>query len=156
MIMNKQGKGPNLTTLIIGVVIFIGVMLLIFSPYVGMYNVFMDANAITIGPQEMATYTNLTSNKQNLGMFAANLTTNTNNVVENLDIILKSAFAVGALGVKAVQSFIVLPVIMLDIVNSFSSVTHLPSAFVWLITTALMIYVASKILKSVRGTQDEV
>lgn len=148
-----MSRGPNLTWVMIGVVVFVGVMSLIYSSDWGIYNNFMTDNGQSISSEYRTLYGNLTGQKDDLGGFASDFS----------DFSIKST-VVGAgsailstlnIGMNAIRLLGNAPNYVLSIFTVAGKALHIPEPLSWMITTIIIIFLAAKLIKALRGQSDE-
>jgi len=114
--MNKRAS-PSLTWIVIGVVVFTGIMLLVYSSDYGIYNGLMEANGISIDSEYASAYDNLTINQ-------ASLTNLSDSMLEpgkiwslftNAGLELINTLSIG---LSVINSLIAIPGFMISIVNT--------------------------------------
>ena len=148
--MNNKGAGPNLTYLLIGIIVFAGVTALIYSSY----SQFLAANQQAVDPLYASAYNNITGSQGNLTNFAQSYKFGSQSIAQTLSSIPTGIFATIVLGVNLITSLVAIPDFILSFVNAIHSIVPIPEPLIWMITTIIGIYVASLIIKAVRGTVD--
>ena len=148
--MNKKGKGTNLTFFLIGMVVFVGVIWLIFSSYSG----FMKANSRTIDPNYVSSYQSIIDQNDSLSAFSQSYANKTStSIVEAGWNTLVSTVSVG---ISAISSLMTIPKMFQDIFTVLEDKLNIPPAIMWMVSLIVTIFVFSKIIKAWRGQIDEV
>ena len=152
--MNKKAGQPSLTWLLIGIVIFIGVILLIYSPSWGIYNGLLNANGISVDEQYAGIYGNLSSDMQNVTSLSDNLIKPSNiwSIFSNTGIAFVNTLAIG---LSSIGLLIQIPTYMSHVVTSLQGVSGIPTPFWWILLTTITIYGAAKFIQALRGTSQE-
>lgn len=153
--MNNKGMNTTLTMMLIGVVIFIGVMLLIYSHDWGIYNNFMADNQQIIDPVYANAYDNLTSQQNDVTAFSDSYSFSAKGILSNLGNLPQNIFATLVLGATAIMSLTAIPGYIVNILGVISDTLHVPDPIVWMITTIIGIFVAGLIIKAIRGNITE-
>ena len=154
--MNIKGKGPNLTTIVIGIAIFLGLLALIFSSNEGIYNTFMIGNAHTVDADYLAFYENASSNKQYIEEFDVEYAAESGNFVQSSINLGSALLTTLSLGFAALKTFLTLPNTLLGVINSVTTVIpEIPATIIGLLTLVASIFIFSKLLKAKRGTSEE-
>ena len=151
--MNRSAKGSSLTWLTIGLVVFIGVILLIYSPQWGIYTNLMNDNGKGVNSEYATAYDNLTSQQGTLTTFSDEFSAKSfTESILNLPNTFLSAINIGLTTISMLAQ---LPGYFISIINILGSTLHMPPPLIWIALTVLGIYVASMLIKAKRGTVSE-
>lgn len=160
LLFNKKNKkavsrGPSMTWFMIGIVVFVGVVALVYEPHWGIYNNFMADNGGTaVNSQYSSAYQNITAVSGNLSLWQENLTINS---ITSVPLALASAVMnTFAIGFSAIRTFSQLPNFFNSIFNVIQTTIGIPAALLWIISSVVTIYFASKFVKGLRGTIDDI
>lgn len=154
--MNKRAvaRGPSLSFFMIGIIVFVGVIMLVYSPNWGIYNNFMQANNGSIDSNYASAYNNITSSVNDINSFGKDVT------MKSFQSILQEApgqiLNTFAIGFSAIRTFTQLPDFFSKIMSTVSTVLHIPDPILWMVTSIVAIFVAAKFIKSMRGVVDDI
>jgi hypothetical protein len=153
---NKKAvsRGPGLTWFAIGLVVFIGVIVLLYNPEYGLYPTFLQANGVSPSGQYDSTYNNITANIADIDTWTSGFTFKSffSTLLQMPGIVLNSF----AIGFSAIRTFTQVPLFFNSMFNTLQETLHIPAILSWMIVTIVAIYFASKFIKAMRGTIDDI
>lgn len=155
--MNNKGLGPTLTSIVIGLIIFTGVLLLVFSSDQGIYPLFIQANDQSVDLSGDVNYSNLDAAgiQGQLNTFSGNYTAESKGFLQTVDTIVSNVFLTISTGASALKLFFSIPTIIIGFTNAISNEIGIPAAFSWIFITAITIFMVSKIWKAWKGHNEE-
>ena len=141
----------TLTWMLIGVVVFIGVVMLIFNPIWGVYNGIVDNNGGIIDTIYSDAYTNLTTDMASVGSLSNSLLEPTNlwSVFTNAGAGLINTLA---LGLTAIGLLVQIPTYINHFNSVLEGISFIPSPFWWILETIIVIIGAGLLIRALRGT----
>jgi hypothetical protein len=143
---NNKGE-MNLTFMLIGIIAFVGVVILAF----GAYSTFLSDNSQTVDPALAASFENISAQQGTLTTVSNNFESNTGTILNVIANAPQYIFTTLMVGGTIILSFLQLPALMIGIITSIQSVIPIPSALIWVFTTIIGVIVASLVLKTIRG-----
>lgn len=150
MLRVKSAKGPTLTFLIIGVIVFIGVMLLVYSDSYGMYNNLMNDNGKVINAEYASKYNNLTSQQGSLTTLSGDYSASS--IIEGIWSLPNTFLSAINIGLVTIGMLAKIPLYVIFIINIIGSTLQIPQPLIWVVITVITVFVASMLIKSKRGT----
>lgn len=152
-----MARGPTLTFFLIGIVVFVGVMLLIYEPNYGLYNNFLiDNNRTPDNTYTQAFVGNLSSTQGGINTLQTNYSDSSwHSVVQTTNGILSGVLSTLIIGFEAMRTLSQIPVFFTTLFNSMSGMLFIPTIISWIIVTVIVIYLASKFIQALRGTINE-
>jgi hypothetical protein len=149
-----MGQGTSLTWVMMGLVGFVGIMMLVFSTQWGIYNNIMSMNGKGVDAKYANAYNNLTATQQTIDRFSENYTAlGTWSIMKEAVSLALTVFNIGA---SAIRLFASLPKMLTEVFSTISTMTLTPQPIYWMVTSILTIYLISKLIKALRGTVDEI
>jgi hypothetical protein len=150
MLRVKSAKGPTLTFLIIGVVVFMGVMLLVYSDKYGMYNNLMNDNGKVINAEYASKYNNLTSQQGSLTTLSGDYSASS--IIEGLWSLPNTFFTAINIGLTTIGMLAKIPLYIIFIVNIIGSTLQIPQPLIWVAITVTTIFAASMLIRAKRAS----
>lgn len=151
-------RGPSLTFFFIGLLVFVGVMLLIYQPQLGLYDGFLTANNVT--PDNAYTNTfigNLTNAQNDLNGMSNSFQNKGGKSVVQLGLnVVSGIYSTLAIGFGAIGTLVSLPEFATAIFTSMTSMLFIPTAIVSIVVAIIGIFLISKFIKALRGQIDDV
>jgi hypothetical protein len=151
-------RGPSLTFFFIGLIVFVGVMLLIFDPQVGLYSNFLTANGATPDNAYTSAFVhNLNTSKGELTGLSNNFQGQGQQSVAQSGInIVNGVFSTLAIGFGAIGTLALLPSYFTEIFGGISSMLGIGGTIIaWMIITVAGIFLINKFIKALRGQIDD-
>lgn len=141
----------TLSWLLIGVIVFIGVVMLVYNPTWGIYNAIIDNNGGSIEDIYSAAYINLTSDMSAVSTLSNNMLEPTNlwSVFTNAGLGLINTLA---LGLNAIGLLVQIPTFLNHFNAVLEGISFIPSPFWWIIETAIVVIGAALLIRALRGT----
>jgi hypothetical protein len=151
-------RGPTLTFFFIGLIVFVGVMILIYDPNWGLYNSFLTANGATPDNAYTQAFVNeLNSSQNNMGTLAGSYQqSGWAGISSGAQGIVSGVWTTLVIGFDSMKSLSSLPTLFQNLFNSTSSILQIPAIIIWIVSTVLVVFLASKIIKALRGQIDDV
>jgi len=144
----------TLSWLLVGVIVFVGVVMLVYDPNWGIYNGIVDNNGGAIDSIYSAAYLNLTNDASDIAGLSNNLLEPTNlwSVFTDATFGLVNTLA---LGLNAIGLLVQIPTFINHINSVLAGVSFIPAPFWWIIETVVVVIGASLLIRALRGTTIE-
>ena len=158
-----MARTPPLTWILVGVVLFVGVMMLVYTPCTngscwGIYNGILESNYLYsqkgIDPAYANIYTNLTSDQESLTGLSQDVSSTKSlwSIFTNTGAGVVNTLAIGLTSISYLAGIST----YISHFNAILSETfHFPPAIFWMITTIATIIIATALIRAARGTINE-